>query len=72
MNPGLDLMEDLKSIQTKIHPLHEDWTKNASKDPKLLIRNRPKNQVKVLTTNIQSLPSICEETQQKLRNYEIV
>ena len=72
MNYGFDLMEDIKSIQTKIHPLHADWYKNASKDPKLLIRNRPKNQIKVLTTNIQNMPSLIEDTQQKMRIYEIV
>ncbi|CDW89469.1 UNKNOWN [Stylonychia lemnae] len=47
--------DNLKQIQTKVHPLNLNLKKKV-KNPELFIADRPQNQIKLLTYNIQMIP----------------
>ena len=50
-------MEDLKEIQTLIHPLNKEFVQSTA-NKKLHVKNKPENQVRVLTYNLQLIPPV--------------
>ena len=52
--------EILNSLRTKVHPLNR-YLASRVKDEKVLISSRDKNEIKLLTYNIQMLPKAIQE-----------
>ena len=73
MLQNLDI-NTIKEIKTKIHPMNEQFDKltNHQKQSGILIKNRPANEVRLLTYNIYCLPKNVVESHQTQRIFEIV